>query len=83
MTYTDTDSSDEDEYEYYNYGTQEDGSFMIAGGGLRNGNAYATIEYDNGYYYCEYGINPSKKYIGYNIDWSDEANETEGAFNII
>jgi hypothetical protein len=62
-----------DEYEYYNYGTQKDGSFVVGGGGLGNGNAYATIEYKNNkYYYCEYGNNPKRNYVGNFIEWGDD-----------
>ena len=74
---------DEEEYEYYNYGTQEDGSFMVAGGGMMNGNAYATVENrDDKYYYCEYGKCLVNKYIGDTIDWSDERDGCRGGFNI-
>ena len=47
-------TDDDDKYPYYNYGTQKDGSFMVAGGGLMNGNAYAQVEKcaDGTYYYC-------------------------------
>ena len=38
----DSDSADEDEYEYENYGTQPDGSYLVFGGGMMNGNAYAS-----------------------------------------
>ena len=55
---------------YYNYGTQKDGSFMVAGGGLVNGNAYAQVEkIDDKYYYREYGKNAFRKYIGDKIEW--------------
>ena len=81
-----SDSESEDEYEYYNYGTQPDGSYLVAGGhgGMMNGNAFATIErkYDK-YYYCEYGRCASRKYIGDTITWSEERqNDGCGAFNI-
>ena len=75
--------SDEEEYEYYNYGTQEDGSFMVAGGGMMNGNAYATVEKRNDkYYYCEFGKCPFNIYIGDIIDWSEERRDGCGGFNI-
>ena len=80
----DTDSDSEDEYEYENYGTQPDGSYMVAGGGMMNGNAYATVEKINGkYYYCEYGEFANRKYIGNTIIWSDERRDDGcGEFNI-
>ena len=60
---------------YYNYGTQKDGSFMVAGGGLGNGNAYAQVELENDkYYYREYGKNPFRKYIGDEIVWLEDGN---------
>ena len=78
------DSEDEDEYEYENCGTQPDGSYMVAGGGMMNGNAYATVEKKDGkYYYCEYGPSPYRKYIGNAIIWSDERRDDGcGEFNI-
>ena len=69
--------------EYYNYGTQEDGSVMVAGGGMMNGNAYATVEKRNDkYYYCEFGKCPFNIYIGDIIDWSEERRDGCGGFNI-
>ena len=44
----DSEDESEDEYEYQNYGTQPDGSYMVAGGGMMNGNAYATVEKKDG-----------------------------------
>ena len=45
----------------------------MAGGGLGNGNAYATVELKNGfYYYCEYGTHATRERIGNTIVWSDE-----------
>jgi hypothetical protein len=53
----------------------------VAGGGLMNGNAYATIEinYTNAdldevksVYYCEYGRNPSRNKIGDDIEWGED-----------
>ena len=50
------------EYEYENCGPRPDGSYMVAGGGMMNGNAYATVEKKDGkYYYCEYGPSAYKK----------------------
>lgn len=66
------------EYDYCNYGTESNPrfgsvSFQVAGGGLMNGNAYATIELKDGFYwYCEYGKNANKKKVGTKIVWSDE-----------
>ena len=57
---------------------------MVAGGGMMNGNAYATVEKINGkYYYCEYGEFANRKYIGNTIIWSDERRDDGcGEFNI-
>ena len=85
---------EEHEYEYTNYGTQKEPrfgkvSYQVAGGGMMNGNAYATIEIKEGiYYYCEYGKNASRQAVGDKIVWSDEIydkkNEWESrAFDII
>lgn len=71
-------SDTEHEYEYSNYGTEKEPrfgevSYMVAGGGMMNGNAYATIELKKGiYYYCEYGKNASRQAVGNKIVWSDE-----------
>ena len=75
---------DEDEYEYSNCGTQPDGSYVVTGGGMMNGNAYATVENKEGkYYYCEYGPTAYRKYIGSTIIWSDERQDDGcGEFNI-
>ena len=69
---------EEHEYEYYNYGTEREPrfgevSYQVAGGGLGNGNAYATVELKDGiYYYCEYGDAASRVPVGNKIVWSDE-----------
>jgi hypothetical protein len=69
---------EEHEYEYYNYGTEREPrfgevSYQVAGGGLSNGNAYATVELKDGiYYYCEYGKYDYQASIGNKIVWSDE-----------
>ena len=83
ITDSDSDSDEYEEYEYENCGTQPDGSFLVAGGGMMNGNAYATVEKKNGkYYYCEYVPFASRKYIGNAIIWSDERhNDGCGEFN--
>ena len=62
------DTSDEEEEEermYYNYG-EKDGIIQVAGGGMMNGNSYATVEekVEGKYWYCEYGKNPTSYYIG-------------------
>jgi hypothetical protein len=68
-----SDMYDEDDI-YYNYGTQENGAFLVAGGGLGNGNAYATIEkrFDK-YYYCEYGKYAYSRYVGENLKWIEKS----------
>ena len=69
---------EEHEYEYQNYGTEKEPrfgelSYQVAGGGMMNGNAYATIELKDGiYFYCEYGKNASRQAVGNKIVWSDE-----------
>ena len=85
---------EEQEYEYHNYATQKtpafgEISYQVAGGGLQNGNAYATIELKNKmYYYCEYGKNSSRSFVGDKIVWSDEIYDKQNPyecrnFNII
>tara|TARA_R110002033_G_scaffold132301_1_gene172205 strand:- start:308 stop:619 length:312 start_codon:yes stop_codon:yes gene_type:complete len=78
----------EDEYEFIHYGSKEVYKLVIqvAGGGLANGNAYATVEgewaseddFENGedgeVYYCEYGTNPVRKWRGERIVYSDDGN---------
>lgn len=69
---------EEEEWEYCNYGIEKEPrfgemSYMVAGGGMMNGNAYATIELKDGlYYYCEYGNYPKRQSVGIKIVWSDE-----------
>jgi hypothetical protein len=75
--------TDQVEWQYCNY--DQDKSLdviMVAGGGMMNGNAYATIEKDLGgkYYYCEYGKYPVKKYVGNKIIYDTE--DYEYNFNI-
>ena len=81
---SDTDSEDEVEYKYENYGIQTNGAYMVAGGGMGNGNAYATVEKKDGrYYYCEYGRFPCRHDIGDTITWSEgRRNDGCGEFNI-
>lgn len=68
----------EHEYEYCNCATEKEPrfgevSYMVAGGGMMNGNAYATIELKDGLYYsCEYGKYPWRRCVGNKIVWSDE-----------
>ena len=69
---------EEHEYKYTNYETEKEPrfgtvSYQVAGGGMMNGNAYATIELkDEIYCYCEYGKNASRRPVGNKIVWSDE-----------
>ena len=53
----------------------------VAGGGLSNGNAYANIEIQykdaamdeiSRVFYVEYGRNPSRELIGYDIEWGED-----------
>jgi hypothetical protein len=72
-----------DAWEYENCGTQKNGSFMVAGGGMMNGNAYATVEKQNDrYYYCEYGPHPSRECIGNTIKWEQERQDKLGNFDV-
>jgi len=78
---------EEDEYTYYNYGVQKNGAFLVAGGGLGNGNACATIEKKDGkYYYCEYGKYPRQSCEGNTLIWVEKSPNWEkdktGSFNI-
>ena len=61
-------------------------TIQVSGGGMMNGNAYANIEgewdteddYNNGegggIYYCEYGANPSRQFVGRLIEWEEDGN---------
>tara|TARA_R110001592_G_scaffold358192_1_gene662422 strand:- start:40 stop:639 length:600 start_codon:yes stop_codon:yes gene_type:complete len=84
---------EEEEFNYCNCGIEKKPlfgkiSYMVAGGGLGNGNAYATVEFipkgkkdtDDQYYYCEYGNNPTVEYLGKSIIWSDEIYDKENPY---
>ena len=77
---------EEEKWEYHNYETEKtpafgEISYQVAGGGLQNGNAYATIELKKGmYYYCEYGKNPSRSFVGDTIVWSDEIYDKQNPY---
>tara|TARA_R100000388_G_C7133422_1_gene106536 strand:+ start:60 stop:509 length:450 start_codon:yes stop_codon:yes gene_type:complete len=75
--------NDQVEWEYNNYNCDKSlDVIMVAGGGMMNGNAYATIEKENGkYYYCEYGKYPVKKYVGNKIIYDTE--DYEYNFNVV
>jgi hypothetical protein len=77
---TDTEYDTESEYEYTDYGRDGD-EIVVAGGGLGNGNAYATVrQVGRNYIYTEYGKNPTKTtYMNAHIDWDDAGYR----FNII
>jgi hypothetical protein len=76
----------EDEFEFNDYGfsTVYKVVIKVAGGGLANGNAYATVEgewannddFNNGedgeIYYCEYGPNPVREWRGERMIYSDD-----------
>jgi len=79
--------NEEEEETYYNYGTQKNGAFLVAGGGLGNGNAYATIEKKDGkFYYCEYGKYPSRSCEGNTLKWIEKSpywnEDSSGSFII-
>tara|TARA_R100000664_G_scaffold24796_1_gene34651 strand:- start:1836 stop:2693 length:858 start_codon:yes stop_codon:yes gene_type:complete len=70
------DDDDDDDNEYYKYGMTDDGEIIVAGGGLPNGNAMATIwkNKNNYYWYCEYdrcGDRKIIKPIGNTIEWNN------------
>jgi len=88
---TDTNSDneeEEDEYEFISYGIKRIYKVIIqvAGGGMGNGNAYATVEgewdceddfvngEDGEIHYCEYGNNPVREWRGVRIRYSDDGN---------
>ena len=75
--------TDETEWEYCNYNCDKSLDVIhVAGGGMMNGNAYATIEKEYGkYYYCEYGQYPVKQYVGNKIIYDTE--DYEYNFNIV
>lgn len=68
------------EYDYVDYGRDGD-EIVVAGGGLDNGNAYATVrQVGRDYIYTEYGKNPTKKtYRNAYLEWDDDGYR----FNII
>ena len=67
---------EEREYEYSHCGEDKDtGEIIVAGGGMMNGNAYATIKIidDCTVLYREYGKNAcSKVYRNSQLEWCDE-----------
>ena len=79
---------EEEEYEYNACSISKIYKVVInvAGGGMMNGNAYANIEgeweteeeYETGeegdIYYCEYGNNPVRRYVGTRIVWGEDDN---------
>tara|TARA_R110002153_G_scaffold128867_2_gene277473 strand:- start:1464 stop:1760 length:297 start_codon:yes stop_codon:yes gene_type:complete len=87
-----TKEEEEYEYEFNDYGFNKVYKIVVqvAGGGMGNGNAYATVEgewaceddFNNGedgeIYYCEYGHNPKRDYRGNRLIFNDEGT----AFNI-
>tara|TARA_R110002012_G_scaffold226702_1_gene398867 strand:- start:213 stop:491 length:279 start_codon:yes stop_codon:yes gene_type:complete len=78
--------SDSEDYEYFEYSNcncdKTIDEITVAGGGMMNGNAYATVKkINNKYYYCEYGPNAYRKYIGNKIIYDEE--DYEYNFNII
>ena len=76
---------EEEEFEYCAYSLEKmfKVRICVAGGGLMNGNANAYIEgewkteeefndgEDGEIYYCEYGKNPSREYVGSRIIWGE------------
>ena len=84
--FEDEDEEEEEEWEYCNCGIEKEPrfgemSYMVAGGGMMNGNAYATIELKDGlYYYCEYGNYPKRQSVGNEIVWSDEIYDKQNPY---
>ena len=84
---------DEWAYEFNDYGFSKVYKIviMVSGGGMANGNAYATVEgewaneddYNNSedgeVYYCEYGSNPVRKWLGERMIYSDDGK----SFNVV
>lgn len=72
-----TETTEEDNPLYYpalDYSEVTFKIFMVAGGGMSNGNAYANIEWDEEneeVFYCEYGKKPCRKLIGIDIEQSE------------
>jgi len=80
--------SEEEEYEYNACSLKKVFyvRICVAGGGMMNGNANAYIEgeweteedFNNGedghIYYCEYGSNPCRNYVGDRIVWGEDDN---------
>ena len=79
--------NEEKQYEFCGYGRESlyIVKITVAGGGMMNGNAYATVEmvykseedYENEpdcaeCYYCEYGKAPSRKYIGNKVIFAED-----------
>jgi len=79
---------EDDEYEFESYGIKRIYKVIIqvAGGGMMNGNTYATVEgeweneddfvhgEDGEIHYCEYGPNPKREWRGVRIRYSDDGN---------
>ena len=84
---------EEEECEFNVYGCKKMYKIVItvAGGGMGNGNAYATVEGeweseedfndgdDGEIYYCEYGNNPVRDYRGSQLKFNEEGT----SFNIV
>jgi len=79
-------SEEEEEYEYGAYSLEKmfKARICVGGGGLMNGNANAYIEgewkteddFNDGepgeIFYCEYGGNPVKRFVGTRIVWGED-----------
>ena len=79
--------NEEKEWQFCAYGNESKYivKLTVAGGGMMNGNAYATVELEyedvDAYYedhecamcyYCEYGKNPSRRYIGNKVIFCED-----------
>ena len=85
---TEDEEEDLDQYDFECYGIKTIYKVIInvAGGGLKNGNTYATVEgewgceddfkncEDGDIHYCEYGPNPKREWRGVRIRYSDDGN---------
>ncbi len=60
--------TDEDDNHFYNYNCINPNCYLVAGGGLMSGNAYATVDFiDNKFYFTEHGKNGFSNYLGTKI----------------
>ena len=92
LTALQEEEEEEDEWEYNNYAHSKEGGldhYMVAGGGMMNGNAYAEVVVDNStniVRYVEHGNNAfTNKYSDSKLMWCEELNPDKEPykFNIV